>query len=366
MDDLYMEMALELALLGKGMVSPNPVVGAVIVKENKVIGKGYHERYGYEHAEVNAFKDAEINGADVEGATMYVTLEPCSHYGKTPPCADKIIEKKIGRVVVGSLDPNPVVAGRGIKKLQDAGIEVQTLVLDDKCKKINEVFMKYIVKKEPFVIMKAAMSLDGKISTYKGESKWITCETSRENVHKLRGNISAIMVGVETVIMDDPELTCRLPHVKSPIRIVVDSKLRIPKDSKVLTKQDKYKTIISTTELASAEDINYFKNIGIELIITQSIDNRVNLKELMCKLGALNIDSLLIEGGGTLNYSALKAGIIDKVQFYIAPIIIGGENSRTPVEGMGIDNLSEAYKLENLQTEVIGTDIFIEAYVRRR
>ena len=355
-----MKIALDLAKLGKGKVNPNPLVGAVIVKDKKIIAKGYHEKYGEDHAEVNAFKNAKEN---VAGATMYVTLEPCSHYGKTPPCVDKIIDKKISRVVIGMMDPNKLVLGQGIKKLQDAGIEVEVGVLEEECKKLNEVFIKYIKNKKPFVVLKAAMSLDGKISTASGESKWITGNKSRSEVHKLRNDLSAIMVGVDTVIIDNPYLTCRIVDGRNPIRIIVDSKLRIPKDSNVLENTNDIKTIIATTEKAAKEKIDYLKNIGVWVIKTKSTDEKVNLKELMIKLGELKIDSILLEGGSMLNYSALEVGIVDKVLIYIAPKIIGGVNSKTPVGGNGIEQLKDAFKIKDLNISMVSEDVLNQGYI---
>lgn len=361
LNEKYMELALTLALKGKGTVSPNPMVGAVIVKDGRIIGEGYHQRYGEGHAEVNAFKNAS---EDVKGATMYVTLEPCSHHGKTPPCAEKIVEKKIKKVVIGTLDPNPLVSGRGVKILQDAGIEVESGILNDKCIKINEIFMKYIVKKEPFVVMKSAMSLDGKIATSAGESKWITGEESRRNVHVLRKELSAIMVGVETVIKDDPELTCRIENGINPIRIVVDSTLRIPIDSKIIKTADKVKTIIATTKKAERNTIKILEDYGVQIIIADTNkEGRVDLKDLMKKLGEAKIDSILLEGGAKLNFSALEQGIVDKVQIYIAPKIIGGQNAKGPVGGLGIDKLEQAFKLKEITYKTVGEDILIEGYI---
>lgn len=359
-DKHYMKIALDLAKLGKGKVNPNPLVGAVIVKDKKIIAKGYHEKYGEDHAEVNAFKNAKENLA---GATMYVTLEPCSHYGKTPPCVDKIIDNKISRVVIGMMDPNKLVLGQGIKKLQDAGIEVEVGVLEEECKKLNEVFIKYIKNEKPFVVLKAAMSLDGKISTASGESKWITGNKSRSEVHKLRNDLSAIMVGVDTVIIDNPYLTCRIVDGRNPIRIIIDSKLRIPKDSNVLENTNDIKTIIATTEKAPKEKIDYLENLGVWVIKTKSTDEKVNLKELMIKLGELKIDSILLEGGSTLNYSALEVGIVDKVLVYIAPKIIGGVNSKTPVGGNGIEQLKDAFKIKDLNISMVSEDVLIQGYI---
>ena len=357
-----MKLALELAVKGKGKVSPNPMVGAVIVKDGKIIGHGFHEVYGEAHAEINAFKNTV---EDVSGAHMYVTLEPCSHYGKTPPCADKIIEKKISKVVIGSLDPNPLVAGRGVQKLKDAGIEVTVGVLEEQCKKLNEVFMKYIEHKEPFVIMKSAMSLDGKIAAPSGESKWITGEKARNAVHQLRNEVSAIMVGVNTVIKDNPELTCRLEGGRNPIRVIVDSNLRIPMNSKVIEGVHIAKTIIAATESADKEKISLLESEGVKVLITKSKNGRVDLKDLMIKLGELKIDSILLEGGATLNFSALEEGIVDKVQIYIAPKLIGGETAKTAVGGRGIEFLKDAFKVKNLTTTVVGEDILIEGYIER-
>ena len=360
-----MKLALELAKKGIGRVHPNPMVGAVIVKDGKILGQGYHKKCGEGHAEVNAFKDAEEKNENVEGAEMYVTLEPCSHFGKTPPCADKIIEKKISKVFIGTLDPNPLVAGRGVKKLKDAGIYVEYGILESECYKLNEVFMKYIVKKEPFVVMKTGMSLDGKIATYSGESKWITEEKSREDVHNLRNELTGIMVGINTVLKDNPQLTCRVNGGRNPIRIIVDSTLKIPIDCKIVNTAKEVETIIATTDKANLDKINSLEDKGVKIIVVPSKNGKVNLKELMTILGKLKIDSILLEGGGTLNFSALEEGIVDKVKIYIAPKIIGGKDSKTPIEGKGIDNLKDAFKITNLSVSTIGEDILVEGYVEK-
>ena len=365
MKEGYMKLALELAKKGIGRVHPNPMVGAVIVKDGKILGQGYHKKCGEGHAEVNAFKDAEEKNENVEGAEMYVTLEPCSHFGKTPPCADKIIEKKISKVFIGTLDPNPLVAGRGVKKLKDAGIYVEYGILESECYKLNEVFMKYIVKKEPFAVMKTGMSLDGKIATYSGESKWITEERSREDVHNLRNELTGIMVGINTVLKDNPQLTCRVNGGRNPIRIIVDSNLKIPMDCKIVNTAKEVETIIATTDKANLDKINSLEDKGVKIIVVPSKNGKVNLKELMTILGKLKIDSILLEGGGTLNFSALEEGIVDKVKIYIAPKIIGGKDSKTPIEGKGIDNLKDAFKITNLSVSTIGEDILVEGYVEK-
>lgn len=360
LDEIYMQLALDLAKKGKGWTSPNPLVGAVLVKDGNIIGQGYHKLYGQPHAEVNAIASAK---EDVKGATLYVTLEPCSHVGKTPPCSDLVIDKKIKRVVVGAFDPNPLVAGKGVESLRSAGIDVVTGVLKEKCLLVNEVFMKYIVTKEPFVVMKMAMSLDGKVATATGESQWISGESSRQQVHNLRHELSGIMVGVETIIRDDPKLTARSPNSKNPVRIVVDSQLRIPLTSAVLAQQDTAKTIIATTEKSASQRREVVKQMGVEVIVIKENAGRVGLQELMKILGAMGIDSILLEGGAVLNFSALEEGIVDKVQIYIAPKIIGGKKAKTAVEGVGVTSLKEAFQLNRMTTNKVGEDVLIEGYL---
>ena len=361
-DEMYMERALALAARGRGTTTPNPMVGAVIVKDGRIIGEGYHIRAGEGHAEVNAFKNA---AEDVTGATMYVTLEPCSHYGKTPPCADKIVEKKIGRVVVGALDPNPLVAGRGIEKIRNAGIPVVTGVLAEESIALNEVFMKYIVTKRPFVVLKAAMSLDGKIATADGESQWISCEASREEVHRLRHELTGIMAGIGTVLADDPMLNCRIPGGKQPVRIIVDSHLSIPENSKLAASAKEFPLVVASVEKADASKKARLEVMGAKVIeIPANQDGHVDLNALMERLGEMKIDSILLEGGGRLAEGALKAGIVDKVQFYIAPVLIGGEGAKTPVEGRGIETLSQAWHISDWKAETIGDDLKIIGYIK--
>ncbi|WP_029277637.1 bifunctional diaminohydroxyphosphoribosylaminopyrimidine deaminase/5-amino-6-(5-phosphoribosylamino)uracil reductase RibD [Carnobacterium jeotgali] len=355
-----MRMALDLARKGKGWTTPNPLVGAIIVKGGRVIGQGYHQKYGQPHAEVNAIASAK---EDVTGATLYVTLEPCSHFGKTPPCSDLLIDKNIKRVVVGTLDPNPLVAGKGIERLRSNGIEVVTGVLEEESQKLNEIFIKYIVTKEPFVVMKNAMSLDGKIATVTGESQWISGESSRKQVHSLRHELAGIMVGIETIIKDDPQLTSRTLNSRNPIRIVVDSQLRIPIASKVLTQQDKAKTIVATTRRANKEKLDTLKQMDIEVLVTKEKGGRVDLKELMKLLGAKGIDSILLEGGANLNFSALEEGIVDKIQSYIAPKIIGGKEAKTAVEGAGVHSLKNAFQIDRMTPVMVGEDLFVEGYI---
>ena len=367
-----MRRALELSKKAVGCVNPNPLVGAVIVKDNRIIGEGYHEYFGGPHAEVNAFANAKENAfknakGDVEGATMYVTLEPCSHYGKTPPCADAIVRNKISKVVIGMIDPNPMVAGRGIEILRNNGIEVTVGIMDRSIKKTNEIFIKYITHKKPFCIMKTAMTIDGKIATAIGDSKWISNEKSRSYVHELRQMVTGIMVGIGTVLKDDPELTTRREGKISinPIRIIIDSTAKIPLESKVLKCDDKTKTIIVTTKLAEDTKIEAIKQKGAEIIVTPTKNNRVNLNYLMRVLGDMGIDSILLEGGSTLNYSAIDEGIVDKVITFISPKIFGGTSGKTPVGGVGVEHVKDSILLTDTEVTRFNEDIMIEGYIKR-
>ncbi len=358
-EEKYMQIALEQAIKGKGKVNPNPLVGAVIVKDEEIIGKGYHEQYGGLHAEINALKDCKISS---KGSTMYVTLEPCCHYGKTPPCTESIIKSGISKVIVGCLDPNEKMAGKGVKILQDAGIEVHVGILEKECTEINEIFFHYIKTKTPYVLMKYAMTIDGKIATTTGESKWITNELSRENVHKTRNQYTAIIVGVGTILADNPELTCRLDNARNPIRIICDSKLRTPLDSNVVTTATNIKTIIATTNSDKEVHKLYFDK-GVEVIVTKSYNDKVNLKELMMILGEKEIDSILLEGGGNLNFSALDSEIVNKLQSYISPKIFGGKTAKTPIIGNGFSEVDNKIKLKPIKISHFGEDILIESEV---
>lgn len=359
-----MKRAIELAKKGQGWTRPNPLVGAVIIKDGKIIGEGYHEYYGKAHAEVNAFLNAT---EDVTGATMYVTLEPCSHFGKTPPCANLIVKKKISKVIVGLLDPNPLVSGNGIKLLKDHGIEVVSGFLEDECCKLNEIFLKYITTKKPFVILKTAMTLDGKIATYTGDSKWITNEKSRAFVHEIRHHVMGIMVGIDTVLMDNPKLTTRLNigKGKDPIRIIVDSKARLPLNAQVINPKSMARTIVATTDLANPNKLKALEEIGVEIIIIPTKDNKVDLQRLMDELGKKGIDSILLEGGSTLNFSTLQAGIVDKVYQFIAPKIVGGSIAKSPVGGEGVKKITNAFELQSISIERFDEDIMIVGYLRK-
>lgn len=357
----YMQKAIDLADQGKGFVNPNPLVGAVIVKDGKIIGEGYHECFGQAHAEVNAFLNAT---ADVEGADMYVTLEPCSHYGKTPPCALKIIEKKIKRVFISQLDPNPLVNSKGVKLLEDAGIEVQSGILEEKTRKQNEIFLKYIQEKVPFVAMKYAMTLDGKIATKLKDSKWITNEKSRAFVHELRNQYMAILVGANTVIEDDPHLDTRREQKTSrhPIRIIIDPDLSIPLDMYVIKTAHTQPTWIVTGLNHDEQKKKSYEDLGVKIIEKET--NPLNLNDLMITLGQMKIDSLLIEGGSYVHGKALEANIIDKVYAFIAPKLIGGKNALTPVGGEGVDLMKDAYQLNDVTYHTFDNDLLVEGYLK--
>lgn len=365
MDKKYMEYAIELAEKGGGFVNPNPLVGAVIVKNNQIIGRGYHKVYGGPHAEINAFENAT---EDTKGSTIYVTLEPCSHYGKTPPCVETIIRKGIKKVVIGMVDPNPLVSGKAVKILKENGIEVVTGVLEENIKEQNEVFIKYITTKKPFCLFKTAMTLDGKIATYTGDSKWVTGEESRKHVHKIRQRVAGILVGVGTVIADNPMLTTRLEGVdiSNSIRIIVDTKGRIPLESNIVNSSKDIRTILATTNLASSEKVEKLEEKGIEILKAPLKDEKVDISYIVSKLGRMGVDSILIEGGATLAASFFKEELIDKALFFIAPKIIGGEKSKTPLGGEGIPQMKDAINIEDMKVEMIDGDILISGYTIRR
>ena len=359
--NVWMMRALELAKNGKGFAAPNPLVGAVIVKDGKIIGEGYHERCGGLHAERNAFASLKQSA---EGADMYVTLEPCCHYGRTPPCTEAIIENKIARVFVGSRDPNPLVAGKGVKMLREHGIEVTEDVMREECDEINKVFFHYITTKTPYVVMKYAMSLDGKIAAYTGASKWITGEKARAHVHKLRGFYSAVLAGIGTVLADDPMLNCRIENEHQPLRVIVDSQLRIPLDSKICGSAKEYPTLIACV-CDDRKKIEALEERGVQVCVLPAKNNRTDLRALINKLGEMQISSVLIEGGGEINESALRENIVDHVYAYIAPILIGGKDAKTPVEGLGAECPQDGAKLENRKLTVLGEDILLEYDVKR-
>lgn len=366
-DEKYMRMAMELAKQGSGRVNPNPLVGAVIVKDGQVIGRGYHTRYGSLHAEREAFASLK-KPEEAEGADLYVTLEPCCHYGKQPPCTEAVVEHGIRRVFVGSADPNPLVAGKGIAFLRDRGIEVYEHVLQNECDKLNEIFFYYIQKKRPYVIMKYAMTMDGKIATFSGKSRWITGEAARKRVHADRKRCAGIMVGIGTVLMDDPMLNCRLEDGVDPVRIVCDSRLRIPLESRLVQTAKEIPTWIAAVKPETeqqAEKAEKLKELGCRILYTDAdTEGHVDLNQLMDMLGEEKIDSILLEGGAALHEAALRRGIVRKVQTYLAPKIFGGSKAPSPVGGIGVDSPDQAWLLSEPEITKLGADILLESEVR--
>ena len=371
----YMQRAIELARRGAGFVNPNPMVGCVVVKNDTIITEGYHEYYGGFHAERNALTNCT---SDCKDATLYVTLEPCCHYGKTPPCTEIIIEKGIKKVVVGLLDPNPLVSGKGISILQNAGIEVVSGVEEDKIKDLNKVFLKYIKTKRPYVLLKTAMTLDGKIASYTGDSRWITNEKSRKLVHKLRSEMMGIVAGIGTVKSDDPMLNCRLEcqqstdngqqlNIHQPIRIIVDTKASISLESNIVKTANEYRTILAvgqqTTDNRQQTKINELKSLNVDILYCEEKEGHVDIDDLMTKLGRKGIDSLLLEGGSCLNAAFLQAGCVDEVYAFIAPKIIGGEHSKSPIGGQGIELMKDAITFDKVEIEQIENDILIKCRV---
>lgn len=361
-EEQFMKRAIELAKQGAGWTAPNPLVGAVVVKNGRVIGEGYHRKYGELHAERNALAACS---EDPAGATLYVTLEPCCHYGKTPPCTEIIIEKKIAKVVIGSRDPNPKVAGKGARILREHGIEVVEDYMREACDALNPVFFHYITTKTPYVVLKFAMTLDGKIATRTGASKWITGEAARNHVHQLRGRYAGILAGIGTVLADDPMLNCRIDGAHQPLRIILDSHLRIPMGSRLVRSAKEYPLLIVCNESTRDREegtsrIQKLEEAGSKVWTLPEKNGHPDLNVLMQRLGEEKIDSVLIEGGGTVNEAALKAHIVHHVYAYIAPKIFGGEDAKTPVEGSGIRLPQECANLRLAKITVLLNDMLLE------
>lgn len=360
----YMRRAIQLAHKGEGHVSPNPLVGCVIVKDGKIISEACHEHIGQFHAERNALLRCK---EDPAGADLYVTLEPCCHYGRTPPCTEIILEKKIKRVYIGAMDVNPLVAGKGAKILEDAGVEVHTGVCEKEAHQLAEVFFHYMSTKTPFVVMKYAMSLDGKIACASGDSQWITGEESRRYVHELRKKYTGIMVGIGTVLADDPMLNCRIEQGVDPIRIVCDSHLRLPLDSQLVKTSKDIPVIDVCTfdELQTQEGLDKraaLEDAGVEVMAVGH--GEVDLKKLMSTLAVeREIDSILIEGGGTLNAAALKAGIVQKIVAFVGGKVIGGADAKSPIEGEGAKTMAEVPELTDITVQRFGNDVCITGYL---
>ncbi len=361
-DEKYMQRALDIAARAQGRTSPNPMVGAVVVKDNQVVGEGYHMKAGTPHAEVHALQAA---GDAAWGATLYVNLEPCSHYGRTPPCADAIVEAGVKRVIVAGLDPNPRVSGRGLKILQDAGIETLTGVLEQEARNLNLAFFKYIQTGIPLVSLKVAMTLDGKIATSTGDSKWISGEASRKYVHQLRNVYDAIMVGIGTVLKDDPMLNTRLEDkdIRDPIRVIIDSKLDLPSSSNIVKTTRQQKTIVFCSQQADSARQEFLEEAGLTVIKMTVNEEKLPLEEVLRVLGEMEIMTLLVEGGGEINGYLIEKGLIDKVYWFIAPKIIGGREAPTPVGGRGITQLKDALPLRSMEIQRFDEDILITGYL---
>ena len=364
-DAYYMRRAIELAKRGEGWCHPNPMVGAVVVKDGRIIGEGYHARRGEAHAERNALASLTEPAA---GASIYVTLEPCCHYGRTPPCTEAILEHGLSRVVIGSRDPNPKVSGKGAAILRAAGLTVQEDFLREECDALNPVFFHYITTKTPYVVMKYAMTLDGKIAAKTGDSKWITGEAARDRVQEMRHACMGIMAGIGTVLADDPLLTCRIPGGRNPVRIICDSRLRIPENSQIVKTAGEVPTVVVCADPAlpageisagtEAGKIQALLDAGVRVWNYPAETPEVDLAALMRALGEEEIDSVLLEGGGTLNESALRAGIVQEIRAFVAPKIFGGQ-ARSPVEGSGVEHPGEAALFTLEGTEQIGDDLLL-------
>jgi len=364
-NEKYMQKALALAARAQGRTSPNPMVGAVVVKDNQVVGEGYHRKAGTPHAEVHALQAA---GEAARGATLYVNLEPCSHYGRTPPCADAIVRAGVKKVVVAGLDPNPRVSGRGLKVLQDAGIETLTGVLEQEAQKLNLAFFKYIQTRTPLVSLKVAMTLDGKIATSTGDSRWISGAGSRKYVHQLRNVYDAIMVGIGTVLKDDPMLNTRLEdeNIRDPVRVIIDSKLDLPRFSNIVKTARQQKTIVFCGQQADDARQEFLEEAGLTVIQLATDEEKLPLEEVLQVLGEMEIMTLLVEGGGEINGYLIEKHLIDKVYWFIAPKIVGGRAAPTPVGGTGIPQLKDALPLKSMEIQRFDKDILIVAEVGYR
>ncbi|MEQ6388445.1 bifunctional diaminohydroxyphosphoribosylaminopyrimidine deaminase/5-amino-6-(5-phosphoribosylamino)uracil reductase RibD [Bacillaceae bacterium S4-13-58] len=355
-NETYMSLALTMAKETLGQTSPNPVVGCVVVRDGEIVGMGAHLKAGEGHAEVQAIRMA---GEKAEGSTVYVTLEPCSHYGKTPPCAELLIHSRVSKVVVATTDPNPTVAGRGIQMLRDAGIEVEVGCLEEEAKELNRFFFHYMTKKTPYVTIKTAMSFDGKIATHTGESKWITSEESRRDVHIERHKHDAILVGVNTVNKDNPSLTTRLPAGgKNPIRVVLDTNLRIsPNSSMLLDGKSPLWIITGKTAYQNRDSLR----AGNHVEILSVGNDEISIYEVIQILGERKVTSLYVEGGGTINDSFIRSGLFEEIHTYIAPKLIGGKSAPTPIGGIGFNSLADAPLLEIISHEMVGSDFKLVA-----
>lgn len=355
----YMRLAMQLAKKGKGKTSPNPMVGALVVKNNRIIGKGYHEKAGTDHAEVMALDEA---AKSAKGSTLYVTLEPCAHFGKTPPCVDRIIKSQVKEVIVGMIDPNPLNNGRGVAILRRHKIKVKVGFLEDELSKINEAFIKYITKRMPLLTVKVAQSLDGKVATKTGDSKWITSDKSRAFAHRIRQDYDAIMVGVNTILRDNPKLDAWF-SAKQPIRIVVDSQLSTPEDANIFSKNSSVIIVTLTAKPGQETENRKILEQKAKILEVKEKSGQINLKDMMKKLARMEITSILVEGGGTLIGSLFDDALVDKVLFFISPKIIGGKEAISSVMGKGISRIDKAIRLKDVQLKRMGEDFLVQAYV---
>lgn len=360
----FMRAAIELAKKGEGWTNPNPLVGAVIVKENQIIGQGWHHKYGDLHAERDALRDCCERGNDPSGAQMFVTLEPCCHTGKQPPCVEAIVQAGIKKVTVGSRDPNPLVSGKGAAFLRANGVEVEEDFLREECDALNFIFFHYITKRTPFVALKYAMTADGKIATVSGASKWISCQESRDYVHQLRSQYSCILCGIGTALADDPLLTCRIEGGKNPTRIICDSNLRLPLESKLVQTARDVPTIVACADSAGIDKEKALQEKGVQIIRAGS--SSVDLRLLLKALGERNLDSVLVEGGSKINFSFLEQGLVQKLYCFVAPKIFGGAAAPSPVAGSGVLEVADAFSLSQIDARKIGSDFLIEYDVTER
>lgn len=356
----YMKMAIENAKKGLGKTKTNPLVGAVIVKDGKVVSQGYHRAYGEDHAEIMAIKNAKKE--DLEGSNLYVNLEPCNHFGKTPPCTEAIIKSKIKNVYIGSIDPNPQVSTKGIERLRKNNIEVQSGILKEECDKVNKAFFTFIKKQRSYVILKTAMTLDGKIASYSGHSKWISSDESRKQVLELRSQVDGIMVGIGTILADDPRLNTRIENKEDPDRIVVDPRLDIPLDAKIFNIQTHARTFILCGPKRDHKKEELLKRMDkVEILVLDQKGRHLDLNMGLKLLADRNICTILLEGGGSLNFSMLDQGCVDYIYSFISPKLLGGKDAKTPVEGRGIENVNKALKLKYSNIKEIGGDLLVEA-----
>ena len=360
----FMELALRLAQKGEGMTSPNPLVGAVLVKNGKIIGKGYHKKAGLPHAEIEAFEDAKKKGNRISGSDLYVNLEPCCHKGKrTPPCTDAVIREKISRVFIGMSDPNPKVRGLGIKKLKKAGIEVESGILEEKSRKLNKVYIKHITTGLPYVLLKMAVTLDGNIATKSGDSKWIGSETQREYAHQLRNEMDSVLVGINTLINDNPSLNVRIKRKQTsqPVPLVLDSNLRTPAGSNILKIHDK--AIIACSKDAKQTRKKILENAGAFVLpVATDKNGHIRIKQFLKKLVKMGITSVLLEGGSKVASSAIKEGLVDELNIFYSPKIVGGDGL-SMIAGLNIDKMENAINVSHINIKKIGQEFMVEGYL---